>query len=166
MYVQKNEHYVAMMTFFVNSWREHRPEVPPVHVVQGRAVRGSLPLRAGQGGRREEAQDPRLPQGLPLRRKELHHLQEDLPERARRREDHQVVNVAAMKPFRGKLILEQTDRSCGYEKYKHECYKTVLEEYNTLVCQCEGDGCNGASTAAASAISVAVGAVLAAVLRN
>ena len=46
-------------------------------------------------------------------------------------------------------------RSCGYEEYKNDCYKTVLEEYNTYVCQCkpgqivgeDGEeipqGCNG-----------------------
>ena len=26
-----------------------------------------------------------------------------------------------------------------------ECYTTVLEEYNTEVCSCDGDGCNSAS---------------------
>lgn len=26
---------------------------------------------------------------------------------------------------------ERVIRSCGYEKYKKDCYKTVLEEYNT-----------------------------------
>ncbi len=37
-------------------------------------------------------------------------------------------------------------RKCGWEEYKNDCYKTVLEEYNTYVCQCKHDGCNGAST--------------------
>ena len=44
-------------------------------------------------------------------------------------------------------------RSCGYEKYKNDCYKTVLEEYNTYVCQCEEDGCNGAPRGNAAACS-------------
>ena len=42
-------------------------------------------------------------------------------------------------------------RSCGYEKYKNDCYKTVLEEYNTYVCQCDEDGCNGAPRGNAAA---------------
>ena len=41
---------------------------------------------------------------------------------------------------------ERIIRSCGYEKYKNDCYKTVLEEYNTYVCTCDEDGCNGAAT--------------------
>jgi len=39
-------------------------------------------------------------------------------------------------------------RSCGYEKwdkYDGDCYTTVLEEYNTEVCSCAEDGCNGTS---------------------
>ncbi|XP_040578164.1 UPAR/Ly6 domain-containing protein crok isoform X2 [Lepeophtheirus salmonis] len=37
---------------------------------------------------------------------------------------------------------ERVIRSCGYEEYKNECYKTVLEEYTTKVCTCKEDGCN------------------------
>merc|ERR1712241_304492 len=43
---------------------------------------------------------------------------------------------------------ERVTRSCGYIPYKEKadsCYSTVLEEYNTYVCTCEGDGCNGSS---------------------
>ena len=43
---------------------------------------------------------------------------------------------------------ERVTRSCGYIQYKDKadnCYSTVLEEYNTYVCTCEGDGCNGSS---------------------
>jgi len=39
-------------------------------------------------------------------------------------------------------------RSCGWEKDESrdsDCYSTVLEEYNTYVCQCFEDGCNSAS---------------------
>jgi hypothetical protein len=47
---------------------------------------------------------------------------------------------------RGKLAVF---RSCGYELYKNKteesCYKTIHQEYNTLVCQCFEDGCNGAN---------------------
>jgi len=56
---------------------------------------------------------------------------------------------------------ERIIRTCGWEAYKEEtpnCYKTVLEEYNTYVCQCWGDGCNGSSM-----LSVSVMAMLSAV---
>merc|ERR1712062_528055 len=38
---------------------------------------------------------------------------------------------------------ESIIRTCGYEEYKYDCYKTVLEEYSTWVCSCKEDGCNG-----------------------
>jgi hypothetical protein len=41
---------------------------------------------------------------------------------------------------------ERVIRSCGYVEHKNECYQTVLEEYNTHVCQCKEDGCNGAQS--------------------
>jgi len=57
---------------------------------------------------------------------------------------------------------ERIIRSCGWELYKGKkeplCYKTVLEEYNTYVCQCFGNGCNGSSM-----LSVSVMAMLSAV---
>jgi len=57
---------------------------------------------------------------------------------------------------------ERIIRSCGWELYKNveepNCYKTVLEEYNTYVCQCFGEGCNGSSM-----LSVSVMAMLSAV---
>jgi len=57
---------------------------------------------------------------------------------------------------------ERIIRSCGWELYKDveepNCYKTVLEEYNTYVCQCFGKGCNGSSM-----LSVSVMAMLSAV---
>jgi len=38
-------------------------------------------------------------------------------------------------------------RKCGSELYKNKtedsCYKTIHQEYNTVVCQCFEDGCNG-----------------------
>ena len=41
---------------------------------------------------------------------------------------------------------ERVIRSCGWERDdKRKCYATVLEEYNTYVCQCDEDGCNSAS---------------------
>ena len=55
---------------------------------------------------------------------------------------------------------ERVIRSCGYEeKYssdgeKRECYNTVLEEYNTYVCTCEGDGCNGSANIKFSIFSI------------
>ena len=60
---------------------------------------------------------------------------------------------------------ERIIRSCGYEEYKNECYKTVLEEYNTYVCQCKEDGCNGVSGLKQSVVSLAVVAVIAALFR-
>lgn len=45
-------------------------------------------------------------------------------------------------------------RTCGYEEYKTQCYKTVLEEYNTYVCACEGDGCNGSSALSTPFVSI------------
>lgn len=57
---------------------------------------------------------------------------------------------------------ERIIRSCGWELYKDveepNCYKTVLEEYNTYVCQCFGSECNGSSM-----LSVSVMAMLSAV---
>jgi len=39
-------------------------------------------------------------------------------------------------------------RSCATVEYKDKgknaCYKTVMEEYNTYVCTCDENGCNGA----------------------
>jgi len=43
---------------------------------------------------------------------------------------------------------ERVIRSCGWvkdDKEGRDCYTTVLEEYNTLVCSCDGEGCNGAT---------------------
>eukprot|EP00096_Caligus_rogercresseyi_P001833 TRINITY_DN1312_c0_g1_i2.p1 TRINITY_DN1312_c0_g1~~TRINITY_DN1312_c0_g1_i2.p1 ORF type:complete len:140 (-),score=34.30 TRINITY_DN1312_c0_g1_i2:1129-1548(-) len=57
-------------------------------------------------------------------------------------------------------------RSCGYEEYKNECYKTVLEEYNTLVCTCKEDGCNPASIAGSSMALLASSLVLAFIIRQ
>ena len=45
---------------------------------------------------------------------------------------------------------------------KKDCYKTVLEEYNTYVCQCTGDGCNGATSAAVSGAAAVIVAAVAA----
>jgi len=56
-------------------------------------------------------------------------------------------------------------RSCGSElteKYgQNDCYTTVLEEYNTISCACDAEGCNGSS--ALSGLSVASVTLLAAV---
>eukprot|EP00088_Acartia_fossae_P069091 TRINITY_DN8927_c0_g1_i2.p1 TRINITY_DN8927_c0_g1~~TRINITY_DN8927_c0_g1_i2.p1 ORF type:complete len:139 (+),score=56.50 TRINITY_DN8927_c0_g1_i2:42-458(+) len=45
-------------------------------------------------------------------------------------------------------------RSCGWEESDKECYSTVLEEYNTYVCQCKEDGCNSASMLSLSAAGI------------
>lgn len=54
---------------------------------------------------------------------------------------------------------ESIIRTCGYEEYKYDCYKTVLEEYNTYVCACKGDGCNGSSFLTASFLSIILAAL-------
>jgi len=42
---------------------------------------------------------------------------------------------------------ERVIRSCGWvdDTKDRDCYTTVLEEYNTLVCSCKTKGCNGAA---------------------
>lgn len=56
-------------------------------------------------------------------------------------------------------------RGCAWEEYtrigetkskKTACYKTVMEEYNTYVCTCEGNNCNGAKITQVSALLMAV----------
>jgi len=56
-------------------------------------------------------------------------------------------------------------RGCAWEEYKRigaetskkvDCYKTVMEEYNTYVCTCIGENCNGAKTTQVSALLIAV----------
>jgi len=59
---------------------------------------------------------------------------------------------------------ERVIRSCGYipdEREDRDCYTTVLEEYNTLVCQCKLDGCNSASMFKVSTVAVASAVLLA-----
>ena len=62
---------------------------------------------------------------------------------------------------------ERIIRSCGYEEKKdsegnvRECYSTVLEEYNTYVCTCKGDNCNGSNTLGISIISCTLSVILA-----
>jgi len=59
-------------------------------------------------------------------------------------------------------------RSCGYELWKGEeeiCYKTLHQEFNTLVCTCKGTGdnklCNSASGLTMSVMAVVATAVVA-----
>jgi len=55
-------------------------------------------------------------------------------------------------------------RSCGWERDEkgRDCYTTVLEEYNTVVCQCDNaDGCNSANTYKLSLVSAMCAVVLA-----
>jgi len=57
---------------------------------------------------------------------------------------------------------ERVIRSCGWERdEKRDCYATVLEEYNTYVCQCDKDGCNSASMFSVSSLAVMSTLVLA-----
>jgi len=57
---------------------------------------------------------------------------------------------------------ERVIRSCGWERDdKRKCYATVLEEYNTYVCQCDEDGCNSASMFSVSSLAVMSTLVLA-----
>merc|ERR1712241_1336236 len=66
---------------------------------------------------------------------------------------------------------ERVVRSCGWKEYensageKKDCYSTVLEEYNTYVCTCDTDGCNGSTTIKVSMISVLMAIALAAVFK-
>ena len=39
---------------------------------------------------------------------------------------------------------------------KNTCYKTVMEEYNTYVCTCTEDGCNGAENIKLSALLITI----------
>jgi hypothetical protein len=59
-------------------------------------------------------------------------------------------------------------RSCAWEINKenntNNCYKTVLEEYNTLVCQCFGSGCNTSSMLSMSVTAILSAVVLAVLL--
>jgi len=56
-------------------------------------------------------------------------------------------------------------RGCAWEEYKRvgaekskkvDCYKTVMEEYNTYVCTCTDDYCNGAKMTQVSVVLFAV----------
>merc|ERR1712059_228918 len=54
-------------------------------------------------------------------------------------------------------------RSCGWveDDRGRECYTTVLEEYNTLVCKCDTEGCNGATGFSVSLLATLSAVVLA-----
>ena len=54
-----------------------------------------------------------------------------------------------------------TIRSCATIEYKNECYKSTTNEYNTISCTCDGDGCNHAPAALASLTTIVLMAVLA-----
>jgi len=41
---------------------------------------------------------------------------------------------------------ERIIRGCGHIEYKNPCYTNVQEEYNTYICTCKGDGCNGSTS--------------------
>jgi len=59
---------------------------------------------------------------------------------------------------------ERVIRSCGTvrdTRKDRECYTTVLEEYNTLVCQCDDEGCNSANLYKVSTFAVLSAALLA-----
>jgi hypothetical protein len=59
---------------------------------------------------------------------------------------------------------ERVIRSCGSVPHKvnaTNCYKTVLEEYNTLVCQCFDDNCNSGSMLSMSVLAIVGSAILA-----
>merc|ERR1711892_247068 len=52
--------------------------------------------------------------------------------------------------FISDLCIRDDDRvirSCGWipDDKGRDCYTTVFEEYNTLVCACKEEGCNGAN---------------------
>jgi len=66
---------------------------------------------------------------------------------------------------------ERIIRSCGWEPYKKNesnCYKTVLEEYNTYVCQCwnkeDGEACNNSNMLSMSIMAVVSAMFLAALI--
>eukprot|EP00091_Calanus_sinicus_P010456 TRINITY_DN242_c0_g1_i3.p1 TRINITY_DN242_c0_g1~~TRINITY_DN242_c0_g1_i3.p1 ORF type:complete len:144 (+),score=15.56 TRINITY_DN242_c0_g1_i3:115-546(+) len=58
---------------------------------------------------------------------------------------------------------ERVIRSCGTIRDERErnCYTTVLEEYNTEVCQCDLDGCNSGNMFKVSTFAVLSAVVLA-----
>jgi len=58
---------------------------------------------------------------------------------------------------------ERVIRTCGWveDTKDRECYTTVLEEYNTLVCSCTEDGCNGATGYTISLLATLSAVVLA-----
>jgi len=61
---------------------------------------------------------------------------------------------------------ERVIRSCGFiedDRKDRDCYTTVLEEYNTEVCQCKDPGCNSGNMYKVSTVAV-VSAVLLAYL--
>jgi len=59
---------------------------------------------------------------------------------------------------------ERVIRSCGSvrDEKERDCYTTVLEEYNTLVCQCDNeDGCNSGNMFKVSSLAVLSAVLLA-----
>jgi len=58
---------------------------------------------------------------------------------------------------------ERVIRSCGTirDERERECYTTVLEEYNTVVCQCDTDGCNSGNMYKVSTFAVLSAVLLA-----
>jgi len=64
---------------------------------------------------------------------------------------------------------ERVIRSCAQIPHKvneSNCYKTVLEEYNTLVCQCNNeDFCNSSNMLSMSVFAIVSSAILAKLIR-
>ena len=54
-------------------------------------------------------------------------------------------NVIFLFTVRGDIKMFRSCATVEYkDKGKNACYKTVMEEYNTYVCTCDENGCNGA----------------------
>lgn len=45
-------------------------------------------------------------------------------------------------------------RSCGWEKYKRDCYEYEDEDHKELVCQCFTDGCNSRASPGVTKITM------------
>ncbi|XP_077290885.1 uncharacterized protein LOC143914505 [Arctopsyche grandis] len=55
---------------------------------------------------------------------------------------------------RNSVIESRIIRSCGYLKYKKDCYKVENDDHSEYICQCFEDGCNTSTTTHPSVILI------------